>query len=167
LDNVAADTRTSGRATLAPRSDTTVTTVAKRDVGAPISFDYELRFLPGSPDARHAPEEPYRLPYALHSSFPVSQAFPRIETHTDLASQHAVDFAMPIGTNVFAARAGTVIEVTGDFFGSGTDPVVDGPRANLVRVLHDDGTMALYAHLDWNSIRVVPGQRVARGEHLA
>lgn len=167
LENVALDTPTSGLATLAPRSDTTVATIAKRDVGAPISFDYELRFLPGSPDARHAPDGPYRLPYALNSAFRVSQAFPRIETHTDLASRYAVDFAMPIGTNVFAARAGTVIEVTGDFFESGTDPVVDGPRANVVRILHDDGTMALYAHLDWNSIRVVPGQRVARGEYLA
>lgn len=167
LDNVALGTPTTGLATLAPRSDTTVTTVAKRDGAAPISFEYELRFLPGSPDAQHAPDEPYRLPYALNSAFPVSQAFPHIETHTDLASQHAVDFAMPIGTSVFAARGGTVIEVTRDFFASGTDPVVDGPRANLVRVLHDDGTMALYAHLDWNSIRVVPGQRVARGEYIA
>jgi murein DD-endopeptidase MepM/ murein hydrolase activator NlpD len=27
--------------------------------------------------------------------------------------------------------------------------------------------MALYAHLNWNTIRVVPGQRVRRGEYLA
>jgi murein DD-endopeptidase MepM/ murein hydrolase activator NlpD len=27
--------------------------------------------------------------------------------------------------------------------------------------------MSLYGHLNWNSIRVVPGQRVARGEYLA
>jgi murein DD-endopeptidase MepM/ murein hydrolase activator NlpD len=33
--------------------------------------------------------------------------------------------------------------------------------------LHDDGTMALYVHLNWNTIRVVPGQRVRRGEYLA
>jgi murein DD-endopeptidase MepM/ murein hydrolase activator NlpD len=37
----------------------------------------------------------------------------------------------------------------------------------VVRVLHEDGTMALYAHLSWNSIRVVPGERVARGQYLA
>ena len=36
-----------------------------------------------------------------------------------------------------------------------------------MRVLHDDGTMALYVHLNWNTIRVVPGQRVRRGEYLA
>ena len=74
---------------------------------------------------------------------------------------------MPIGTNVFAARDGVVIEVASDFFEGGTDLAVDGPRANVVRVLHGDGTMALYVHLNWNTIRVVPGQRVRRGEYLA
>jgi murein DD-endopeptidase MepM/ murein hydrolase activator NlpD len=167
LDNVALGTPTTGLETLAPRSDTIVTTVAKHDATAPISFEYELRFLPGSPDAEHMPDRPYRLPYTLARSFRVSQAFPRNDTHNDLASQHAVDFEMPIGTNVFAARAGTVIEVARDHFESGSDLAVDGPRANLLRVLHDDGTMALYAHLNWNSIRVVPGQRVARGEYVA
>jgi murein DD-endopeptidase MepM/ murein hydrolase activator NlpD len=68
---------------------------------------------------------------------------------------------------VFAAREGVVIEVASDFFESGTDLAVDGPRANIVRVLHDDGTMALYVHLNWNTIRVVPGQEVRRGEYLA
>jgi murein DD-endopeptidase MepM/ murein hydrolase activator NlpD len=97
----------------------------------------------------------------------VSQAFPDQKTHQDPASQHAVDFVMPVGTDVFAARDGVVIEVASDFFESGTNMEVDGPRANVVRVLHDDGTMALYVHLNWNTIRVVPGQRVRRGEYLA
>jgi murein DD-endopeptidase MepM/ murein hydrolase activator NlpD len=74
---------------------------------------------------------------------------------------------MPIGTDVFAARDGIVIEVASDFFENGANYAVDGPRANVVRVLHDDGTMALYVHLNWNTIRVVPGQRVRRGEYLA
>jgi murein DD-endopeptidase MepM/ murein hydrolase activator NlpD len=107
------------------------------------------------------------LPYALSSSVRVSQTYPDQRTHVDPASRHAVDFVMPIGTDVFAARDGVVIEVASDFFESGTNLAVDGPRANVVRVLHDDGTMALYVHLNWNSIRVVPGQRVRRGEYLA
>lgn len=74
---------------------------------------------------------------------------------------------MPVGTGVYAARSGIVIEVASDFFQSGTDLTVDGPRANVVRVHHDDGTMSLYGHLNWNLIRVVPGQRVERGEYLA
>ncbi|MGI9257931.1 MAG: M23 family metallopeptidase, partial [Gammaproteobacteria bacterium] len=68
---------------------------------------------------------------------------------------------------IHAARAGVVIDVASDFYQSGTDVEVDGPRANVVRVLHDDGTMSVYAHLNWNSIRVVPGQFVGRGEYIA
>ena len=36
-----------------------------------------------------------------------------------------------------------------------------------MRILHDDGTFALYAHLNWNSIRVNPGDRVQAGQYIA
>ncbi len=97
----------------------------------------------------------------------MTQAYPDIVTHTDPSSQYAIDFAMPIGTHVDAARGGVVIEIASDFFEAGVDAAKDGPRANVVRILHDDGTMSLYGHLNWNSIRVVPGQRVERGEYIA
>ena len=37
----------------------------------------------------------------------------------------------------------------------------------MARILHDDGTMAIYAHLHPDSVRVAPGQRVERGAWLA
>ena len=36
-----------------------------------------------------------------------------------------------------------------------------------MRILHDDGTYAVYAHLNWNSIRVRVGDYVDRGEYIA
>jgi murein DD-endopeptidase MepM/ murein hydrolase activator NlpD len=167
VDNVATNATVDGLATLPARGETELTFVAKRNPAQPMSFEAEFQFLPGDPGAEHAPDQPYRLPYALATSFPVSQAFPDQTTHGDPSSLHAIDFAMPIGTPVYAARGGTVIEVASDFFESGLDRQLDGPRANVVRVLHDDGTMSLYAHLSWNSIRVVPGERIARGQYLA
>jgi murein DD-endopeptidase MepM/ murein hydrolase activator NlpD len=166
-ENVSASTPRSGREVLPPRSETEILVVGKVVEQAALRFDTEFQFLPGEPGALHQPPQPYRLPYALSSAVRVSQTFPAMTTHTDPASQHAIDFVMPIGTDVFAAREGVVIEVASDFYDSGTNLAVDGPRANIVRVLHDDGTMALYVHLNWNSIRVVPGQRVRRGEYLA
>jgi len=167
IHNVSADTPRHGLAVLPPRSETELVVVGKTVENANLEFDSEFQYIPGEPGAEHRPTEPYRLPYALSSSIRISQAFPDVKTHTDPASQHAIDFVMPIGTDVFAAREGVVVEVASDFFESGTDPQLDGPRANIVRVLHDDGTMALYVHLNWNTIRVVPGQRVSRGEYLA
>jgi murein DD-endopeptidase MepM/ murein hydrolase activator NlpD len=167
VENVSADTPRTGLKVLPPRSDTELVVVGKSVEEVDLRFDTEFEYLPGEPTAEHRPTQPYRLPYALSSAVRVSQAFPDQTTHADVASRHAVDFVMPIGTDVFAAREGIVIEVASDFFESGTSMDVDGPRANLVRILHDDGTMALYGHLNWNTIRVVPGQRVRRGEYLA
>jgi len=165
-ENVAASVPRKGVETLPPRSQTEILVVGKVIDEIGLRFDTEFEFLPGEPGAQHRPTQPYRLPYALSSTVRVSQAFPDKITHADPASQHAVDFVMDVGTDVFAAREGIVIEVASNYFESGTESV-DASRANIVRVLHDDGTMALYVHLNWNAIRVVPGQRVRRGEYLA
>lgn len=167
MENVSPDTPRDGFKVLPPRSETQLLLIAKERPNAELAIEYDFQFLPGEPGAEHRPTQPYRLPYALASSVRVSQAYPESITHGDASAVHAVDFVMPIGTNVFAARAGIVIEVASDFFENGTNMNVDGPRANVVRVLHDDGTMSVYGHLNWNSIRVRPGQRVARGEYLA
>lgn len=165
--NVAPSAPREGWRTLPPRSETSVVLVEKESLNEEMGFSSEFEFLPGDPKAEHRPTELYRLPFALATAFPVSQAYPDSITHRDPASLHAIDFVMPIGTGVYAARGGVVIEVASDFYDAGVNLAVDGPRANIIRVLHDDGTMSLYAHLNWNSIRVVPGQAVKRGEYLA
>ncbi len=74
---------------------------------------------------------------------------------------------MPIGTDVFAARGGVVFDVAAASFTGGTDRTQNLSLANVVRILHDDGTYAVYAHLNWNSIRVRVGDHVERGEYIA
>lgn len=128
---------------------------------------YRYEYLIGSPDARHAPEQPYRIPYALATAYRVTQAYPDAATHRTPDSRHAVDFAMPIGTNIFAARGGTVFAVASRNYRGGLDTTRHGAGANVVQILHDDGTFAVYAHLNRSSIRVRPGDRVSRGEYIA
>ena len=165
--NLAPGTELRGLKVLPARAETELLTVLPSDRSMPMSFEYQFQYIPGDPDARHAPRELYRLPFAAAESFLVTQSYPDVETHGHPSSHHAIDFEMPIGSGVYAARAGTVIDVASDFFQSGTDLQVDGPRANVIRIYHDDGTLSIYAHLNWNSIRVVPGQRVERGEYIA
>ncbi len=74
---------------------------------------------------------------------------------------------MPEQTTVYAARGGGVIDVAHSNFRGGDDFGKFGAQANLVKIVHDDGSIALYAHLSWDSIRVRPGQRVERGEAIA
>jgi murein DD-endopeptidase MepM/ murein hydrolase activator NlpD len=120
----------------------------------------------GSPEAVHHPSRPYRAPFAIGSTYPISQAYPSRMTHTTAESQYAVDIALPDGTPVYAAREGTVINVRHDAFLAGTSPAMLD-QANVVEILHDDGTIAVYAHLHWDSIRVRIGARVARGQYIA
>jgi murein DD-endopeptidase MepM/ murein hydrolase activator NlpD len=130
------------------------------------SWRYRLRTetVPGRPDTTHRPGGPYRAPFATGESFRIGQAFGGEFSHSEPSSYHAVDIAMPIGTPVHAARAGMVMDQARFFHGAGTDLRRYGQRANFVRVLHDDGTMAVYAHLDYEGVRVRPGQRVERGQ---
>ena len=129
-----------------------------------VAFDYG--YVIGEPGAVHAPSRPYRAPFAISQAFTVSQAPPTAITHTDPSSRNAIDIAMPVGTAVHAAREGLVINVAHKFFRSGLTPQF-GDEANFVQVLHDDGTTAIYAHLQMDTIRVRPGQRVERGEYIA
>jgi murein DD-endopeptidase MepM/ murein hydrolase activator NlpD len=120
----------------------------------------------GSPDAVHRPPGPYRAPFAVGSTYVISQAYPTAVTHNSPDSQYAVDIALPDGTPVYAAREGTIINVRHDAFRGGASPAMMD-QANVVDILHDDGTIAMYAHLHWDSIRVHIGQHVRRGEYIA
>jgi murein DD-endopeptidase MepM/ murein hydrolase activator NlpD len=137
----------------------------QQNSAAGISFRFV--WIPGDPGSEHRPPQPYRVPFALASAYPVSQAYPTSVTHTTPDSRFAVDIAMPVGTDIYAARSGTVVEVAGTNYRGGFDTTREGAEANVVRILHDDGTFAVYAHLNWNSIRVRPGDEVQRGEYIA
>jgi len=143
-----------------------LTFTADEGVTAPL-IAYRYQYLVGDPEAEHDPPRPYRVPYAIASRHTVSQAFPYATTHTTADSMYAVDISMPIGTNIYAARDGIVFEVASTNFKAGLDPEVDGDLANVVRILHDDGTYSVYAHLNWNTIRVRPGDEVRRGQYIA
>jgi murein DD-endopeptidase MepM/ murein hydrolase activator NlpD len=156
-----------GNRVLAPRSQTELLRLLPVQATSAMRFELAHQHIPGRPGVEHVPDGPYRAPFAQATSHTVSQAYPDSITHTDPSSIQAIDFEMPIGTGVYAARAGTVIQVADAYFTAGLDPATDLAKANIVLIAHDDGTMALYGHLNWNSIRVRPGQRVARGEYIA
>lgn len=154
-------------AVLPAGAEQTVMVLRARQVGAPMSFELQHGFVLGDPAAEHLPEGAYLPPIAPASGFQVTQAYPQRVTHVTPDSEYAVDIAMPEGSGVFAAREGVVVAVAYANFLGGVDAAKFVSKANQVRILHDDGTFAIYAHLAWDSIRVRPGQRVARGERIA
>jgi len=157
-------TAQAGHAVVAAQSEEVLLSIpAPAGIGnIPFDFGYVI----GEPGVSHAPPRPYRLPFAAAQSFRVTQAPPDLITHRESSSYNAVDFDMPVGTAIHAAREGLVINVASRFFRGGLSTQMLG-EANFVQILHDDGTTAIYAHLQMDTVRVRPGQRVRRGEYIA
>jgi murein DD-endopeptidase MepM/ murein hydrolase activator NlpD len=107
--------------------------------------------------------ESYLPPIAPDASFQISRAFGGSFRHTDEQDKYAVDIAMPIGTPVYAARAGLAMEVDNDFYKGGIGETYSS-KTNSIRILHDDGSMAIYAHLEKDRAQVYPGLKVAAGQ---
>lgn len=151
---------------LGPLEERELVTLGPLDLQQSWSYRFRTESQPGSRAARHAPSQPYRPPVAAGSRFRIGQAFEGAFSHDEPSSRHAVDIPMPTGTPVHAARGGIVMDMARYFHGSGLRLEYDGPRANYVRILHDDGSMGLYAHLDYEGVEVRLGQRVQRGQRI-
>lgn len=108
----------------------------------------------------------YRLPWRDGLTFMFTQApGGRITSHFTMATLNAVDIAMPEGVPVVAARGGVVEAVeTKQGASPEEDPLTY--EGNFVRVLHADGTAAIYAHLKHRGVVVAAGDAVAAGQML-
>ena len=129
-------------------------------------FGLQYTYVIGSPSAVHDDSAIYQPPFAKNARFQISQAFSGEFSHTDAQNQYAVDLALPLNTPIHAARGGLVIEVNNDFYDSGTKQAYKS-RANSVRILHSDGSMAIYAHLALEKAQVYPGLKVSAGQLIA
>lgn len=126
-------------------------------------FSLQYRYTIGSPLAVHELNVAYLPPFAKNSKFRISQAFAGKYSHSNEQNFHAVDIAMPVNTAIHAARSGTVIEVNNDYYKNGTTQAFKS-RANSIRILHNDGTMAIYAHLALEKAQVYPGLKIKTGQ---
>ncbi len=136
------------------------------DLGEGFSYRLSYSQMIGPPLDQLPAEVDYYPPFPLGLQFPISQGFDNDETHSKPPNQYAVDIVMPVGTPILAARGGVVMDLQENFQGGGKQKRYL-TRANQVRILHDDGTMAVYAHLQRNSVRVQRGARVASGHWIA
>ena len=78
-------------------------------------------------------------------------------------SRYCIDFALPEGTPIIAARAGTVVYTESRFSRSFNHPKYRN-KGNVVIIKHTDEEETWYAHLKWRSIKVDIGQKVRQGQ---
>lgn len=92
-------------------------------------------------------------------------AYNKITTHTGKSTNYAVDLTMPVGTSICASREGLVLDVKQNQKAGLWNKIVQ--KSNYVKIKHDDGSLALYAHLKHNSITKNIGDFVKKGECFA
>ncbi|QEY59994.1 M23 family metallopeptidase [Pseudomonas sp. C27(2019)] len=145
---------------LPPRSKIRFLTLAPKDPALPLQYKPKLRYALGDPRLLPTTSQ-YALPWR-GGPFRLTQGANGKYSHFTPKSRYALDIAMPVGTPIVAARAGVVVKIENQQTGRGTNPA-----GNFVRVLHDDGTMGVYLHLQKGSVSVSEGQRVVQGSLLA
>ncbi len=151
-------------------------TLITRDGGEPALI--QARFGDGgSPTAAREPEpceqadypnqasSPYVLPYPPGQAHNVRQGNCNVDNSHNVRfnESFAYDFEMPIGSEIVAARGGKVLMARDHF----RDDQHGIHEANLVAILHDDGTYAKYGHLTEGGALVETGDRVKTGQPIA
>jgi murein DD-endopeptidase MepM/ murein hydrolase activator NlpD len=129
-----------------------------------IWFDEYFYWTPGNMLAEHKANSLYQYPYAKGDHFPIVQGFGGGYSHRG-ASKYAVDFAMPIGTPIHAARAGVVIDLVEQHTRGGASRKY-AKYANHVVILHADDTTGEYYHLKKNGVVVILGEHVKAGQKI-
>ncbi|MCB1157732.1 MAG: M23 family metallopeptidase [Leptospiraceae bacterium] len=126
-------------------------------------FQISYKYSPGNPlTAIHNDNYIYHFPFAHGTKRKLSQGYKGLYTHQGW-QEFALDFEMPEGTEVYAARGGKVIQVI-DHFNEGGASASYAEKANKVVLLHDDGTYASYVHLKLKGSLVKEGEEIKAGD---
>ena len=135
------------------------------DPSKPSRFSTSYNTLIGRISSRYDKNYIYALPFQRGTRQLLTQGFKGAATHKG-KSAYALDFAMPIGTPVHAMRDGIVVATESKHTEHGFSPAFAN-KSNYVIIQHEDGTMAMYGHLNTNGVKVRLGDRVYKHSHIA
>lgn len=101
----------------------------------------------------------YDLPFHRGESYKVIQGYNGTFSHQD---ENAIDFAMPEGTKIVAAREGVVVRLVQN--NTMSCPQKECAKYNnYITILHNDGTFGNYNHIKYNGSAVSLGDIVKKG----
>jgi murein DD-endopeptidase MepM/ murein hydrolase activator NlpD len=132
---------------------------AKADPGrAVVSYSSFM----GNPKAVHIDTTRYWLPFAHGKARLLSQGYNGAFSHK---KQYALDFKLRAGTPLYAARGGVVVDTKHDS-DSGGKGAEFSDKANYIRIVHTDGSIASYLHLKKDGVLVSIGDSVVAGQPI-
>ncbi len=136
-------------------------TLTKANQSLGYSYRLTIKTLYSKPQSDYASTHTYLLPFEHGKKYKLSQGFNGKSTHSG-ANTFAIDFEMDTGTAIHAARGGTVFYIKEDSNVGGFSSRYSD-HTNLIKIMHDDGSVGNYAHLMYNGAIVDIGDTVAAG----
>ena len=128
---------------------------------APQSYSYKYTpFFGDVTNAKHDDSFQYILPFRSDKAMKLTQGYNGKFSHK---RKYALDFTMPEGTEIVAARAGKIVKIKKDS-NKGCANKKCADDANYIIVLHDDGSYAEYMHLKQNGVVVNLDDQVEQGQ---
>lgn len=134
-----------------------------KDIITEIKETFTYRYILGDPNAHHDDSYRYNLPFPKGEAYMLTQGNNTEYTHNTPTTKYAYDFAMPEGSYVAAARGGVVGLVVERHKTGGEKPSLK-TKGNQIMVCHDDGSIAAYAHLQYQGAIVEVGDHVFAGQ---
>ncbi|MDH7444970.1 M23 family metallopeptidase [Aquimarina sp. 2201CG14-23] len=128
-----------------------------------IKLGYSVRYNHGNHlQTNYDKDHQYHLPFKKGTTLMVTQGYDGSVSHKN---EYALDFRMPIGTEIYAARDGVVVLVEQSFNRTCTDQDC-AKYNNYILVYHSDGTFAEYTHIKKDGAIVQPGDQIKVGQHI-
>lgn len=134
-------------------------TVYKKEKAYKFSFNYWTNY-GNHYKSEYDSDYAYNLPFGKLKSYFVDQGYNGDFSHQ---KEYALDFTMPIGTEITAIREGTVVKVIEENIKNCEEK--DCIKFNnLIIIYHPDGTFVEYTHIKQNGSAVNVGDIVAQGQ---
>lgn len=135
--------------------------------GKSAGFQYQTIYYPGDNINSSVNREfIYTLPFEKGETFYIGQGYGGSMSHNLKNHTYALDFDLPLGTKVCAARGGKILAVKQDSDKHGKT-ISSSKYANFIIVAHEDGSYANYFHLKQNSSLVKEGDQIKTGDVIA
>ncbi len=126
------------------------------------TYNYTYLFKLGSSTNTHTGDGKYLLPYKPNEQYKVVQGETGTFSHFG-EFLYSIDFGMPQHTEITAMRKGQVVFIKQDSNEGGPDKsFLD--KANFIWILHEDGSVGKYVHLEQNGSLVKLGDVVNEGD---
>lgn len=149
----------------AGRSSFVLARFRQTDKTLPWRYEYVYYWQLGARRASTTNDADYAMPFPPGRYVVMQGPHGSYSHYEGSGSENAVDWTVPEGTVVCAAREGRVVGVRQDSTVSGTDPKFK-PLGNYIIIKHVDGTFADYHHLQTDGAMVQIGDEVKVGQPI-